>query len=251
MTGSGNWTYLLPGPGPVLIDAGVGHAAHLDAIVASVPAGPATVAGHARPSRSRVRRSGAGRARPATRFVKCPWPERDAHLRRAWTPLADGQIVDTPDGPLHGGAHVRDTRPTTSSSGTQASAHGVHRRPAGAGQHGGDPGLARRCRSATTSPRSRGSPRCSRRAPCRHTARSSTIRSPSSTTTSPIAGAVRRRCSRRCRRATSTSASIAARIYRGLDPALRAAGARERAGASAEARGRRRVWREGDAWRRR
>ena len=32
MTGSGNWTYLLPGRHPVLIDAGTGLQPHLDAI---------------------------------------------------------------------------------------------------------------------------------------------------------------------------------------------------------------------------
>jgi glyoxylase-like metal-dependent hydrolase (beta-lactamase superfamily II) len=42
-TGAGNWTYLITGSTPVLIDAGVGEPAHLDAIAAHVPDGPAHV----------------------------------------------------------------------------------------------------------------------------------------------------------------------------------------------------------------
>ena len=43
MTGSGNWTYLIPGHSPLLIDAGVGRAEHLSAIAAESPDGPARV----------------------------------------------------------------------------------------------------------------------------------------------------------------------------------------------------------------
>ena len=43
MTGSGNWTYFLPGRSPVLIDAGTGLPAHLEAIAAAAPDGPGHV----------------------------------------------------------------------------------------------------------------------------------------------------------------------------------------------------------------
>lgn len=100
MTGSGNWTWLLPGPAPVLIDAGVGQADHLDAIAGRVAAGPALVlvthvhSDHASGAPALAERW------PAARFDKWPWPERDAAFAVAWTAIADGQMLDTPEGPL-------------------------------------------------------------------------------------------------------------------------------------------------------
>lgn len=38
MTGSGNWTYLVPVARPVLVDAGVSHESHLDGVFALAPA---------------------------------------------------------------------------------------------------------------------------------------------------------------------------------------------------------------------
>ena len=43
MTGEGNWTYLIGDRNPVLIDAGVGNASHLDALAAAAPRGPSLV----------------------------------------------------------------------------------------------------------------------------------------------------------------------------------------------------------------
>jgi len=97
-TGEGNWTYLIPGDRPLLIDAGVGHHAHLDAISDAAPAGPADViVTHAHSDHA----SGAPaiRARWASaRLTKMPWPERDGEL--PWQPLADGDTVMTAAGPL-------------------------------------------------------------------------------------------------------------------------------------------------------
>ena len=39
MTGDGNWTYLIGTAHPLLIDAGVGNASHLDAIAGAAPNG--------------------------------------------------------------------------------------------------------------------------------------------------------------------------------------------------------------------
>lgn len=97
-TGDGNWTYLVPGDRPVLIDAGVGKPAHLEAIAAAVSAGPADVVvthGHADHA------AGAPDIRgrwPSARFLKMPWPEKDPDV--PWRPLAEGDTVETGAGPL-------------------------------------------------------------------------------------------------------------------------------------------------------
>jgi glyoxylase-like metal-dependent hydrolase (beta-lactamase superfamily II) len=98
MTGDGNWTYLIGDRNPVLIDAGVGNASHLDAIAAAAPRGPSTVlVTHAHSDH--VSGAPAIKARwPDARFVKFPWPVRDSALGWEW--LRDASIVDTDDGPL-------------------------------------------------------------------------------------------------------------------------------------------------------
>jgi glyoxylase-like metal-dependent hydrolase (beta-lactamase superfamily II) len=98
MTGEGNWTYLIGDRHPVLIDAGVGHQSHLDAIAAAAPDGPSIVlVTHAHSDH--VSGAPAIKARwPSARFTKHPWPVRDPDV--GWTWLQDGSIVDTDDGPL-------------------------------------------------------------------------------------------------------------------------------------------------------
>jgi glyoxylase-like metal-dependent hydrolase (beta-lactamase superfamily II) len=100
MTGLGNWTYLLPGSTAVLVDAGVGQAAHLDELFARVPDGPDVVlVTHNHPDHASGSPAIAARA-PRARFLKYPWPEHDGAVGVNWTPLADGQHVDTAEGPL-------------------------------------------------------------------------------------------------------------------------------------------------------
>lgn len=100
MTGSGNWTYLVPGPSPVLVDAGVGAPEHLDEIWRHAPSGPAVVAvTHAHSDHASGAPALAARA-PAARFLKHPWPERDQQVPVAWAPLADGDVIETAEGPL-------------------------------------------------------------------------------------------------------------------------------------------------------
>jgi glyoxylase-like metal-dependent hydrolase (beta-lactamase superfamily II) len=98
MTGEGNWTYLIGERSPVLIDAGVGHASHLESIAAAAPRGPSLVlVTHAHSDHV----SGALAIHerwPGARFKKHPWPIRDPDLNWAW--LQDGSIVETDDGPL-------------------------------------------------------------------------------------------------------------------------------------------------------
>jgi glyoxylase-like metal-dependent hydrolase (beta-lactamase superfamily II) len=98
MTGEGNWTYLIGDRHPVLIDAGVGHASHLDAIAEAAPLGPSLVlVTHAHSDH--ISGAPAIKARwPAAHFKKYPWPIRDPDVGWIW--LADGSIVDTDEGPL-------------------------------------------------------------------------------------------------------------------------------------------------------
>lgn len=112
LTGSGNWTYLIPGREPVLIDAGVGHGTHLDALFGHAPSGPAQVlVTHVHPDHASGAPALARRAAHATTLLKFPWPERDAEIPVAWQPLADGDVIDTGEGPLrvvHTPGHAPD-----------------------------------------------------------------------------------------------------------------------------------------------
>jgi len=95
-TGEGNWTYLIPGDAPVLIDAGVGQASHLDALAAAAPAGPGRVlVTHVHTDHATGAPAIASRW-PAAEFWKWPWPEKDARFAVPWRPLRDGDRVATP-----------------------------------------------------------------------------------------------------------------------------------------------------------
>jgi glyoxylase-like metal-dependent hydrolase (beta-lactamase superfamily II) len=98
MTGDGNWTYLIGDRQPVLIDAGVGHPSHLDAIAAAAPRGLSQViVTHAHSDH--ITGAPAIHARwPAARFAKHPWPVRDPEL--PWSRLDEGAVVTTDDGDL-------------------------------------------------------------------------------------------------------------------------------------------------------
>jgi glyoxylase-like metal-dependent hydrolase (beta-lactamase superfamily II) len=93
MTGAGNWTYFFPGRHPVLIDAGTGQAAHIEALAAARPEGPGQVlVSHAHGDH--ISGADALAARwPETRFSKYPWLERDGKYPVSWEPLADGDII--------------------------------------------------------------------------------------------------------------------------------------------------------------
>jgi glyoxylase-like metal-dependent hydrolase (beta-lactamase superfamily II) len=111
MTGAGNWTYLVHGAKPILIDAGVGHAGHLTAIAEAAPEGPqGVVVTHAHPDHASGARAISHRW-PDTRLAKYPWPERDAMFHPAWQPLHDGDRIDTGDAELqivHTPGHAPD-----------------------------------------------------------------------------------------------------------------------------------------------
>jgi glyoxylase-like metal-dependent hydrolase (beta-lactamase superfamily II) len=108
-TGEGNWTYLIDGTVPVLIDAGVGNVPHLDAIDAAAGGSPLhLVVTHAHSDHISGAPSIVER-RPATRLSKMLWTERDRDL--PWQPLQDGDVITTGEGDLqvlHTPGHAPD-----------------------------------------------------------------------------------------------------------------------------------------------
>lgn len=111
MTGAGNWTYFLPGREPVLLDAGVGDAAHLEAIAAARIAGPGhVIVSHAH--RDHIAGVAAIATRwPTTRFSKFVWPDHDAKYPASWHALRDGDAIPAGDDELlaiHTPGHAPD-----------------------------------------------------------------------------------------------------------------------------------------------
>lgn len=111
MTGTGNWTYFLSGRHPLLIDAGVGHAAHLDAIASVRAEGPAhVIVTHAHGDHASGAPAIGDRWTDAS-FSKFPWPGRDDRYPVSWRPLADGDVVPAGDDELvvvHTPGHAPD-----------------------------------------------------------------------------------------------------------------------------------------------
>jgi glyoxylase-like metal-dependent hydrolase (beta-lactamase superfamily II) len=98
ITGDGNWTWLLRGRVPTLIDAGTGDSRHLQAVEAALGGQrlQQVLATHGHGDHA----SGAGAlaARfPGTRFVKMPWPSRDERWGVAWDAIADGDVIEAGD----------------------------------------------------------------------------------------------------------------------------------------------------------
>ena len=179
-TGAGNWTYLIPGDRPLLIDAGVGKAEHLEAIAAAVAAGPARVlVTHAHPDHASGAPALAARW-PSAAFSKMPWPGEDIETL-VWSPLVDGERIATGEGDLevvHTPGHAPDHVVLW---------HEASRTIFGADlMQLGTRWPSRRRKAATWRPtcaRCGGCRRCGRRACCRRMARSSTIRWRSSIST--------------------------------------------------------------------
>ena len=102
MTGAGNWTYLIPGAVPTLIDAGQGHERHYEAIVQALDGVPLArvIVTHAHADHAAGAPAIAARM-PHVRFFKVPWPERDAKWPVAWEALAADARVAAGDTTLH------------------------------------------------------------------------------------------------------------------------------------------------------
>jgi glyoxylase-like metal-dependent hydrolase (beta-lactamase superfamily II) len=110
--GPGNWTWLLPGAMPTLIDAGAGERAHIESLAEALA--NATLAQvlvtHAHPDHASGAPAIAARFTGA-RFRKFPWPGRDNQWSVAWEPIADGQELRSGDTTLvavHTPGHAPD-----------------------------------------------------------------------------------------------------------------------------------------------
>ena len=112
MTGGGNWTWLLRGRLPTLIDAGTGHLRHIDSIAEALKGQPLAqvLVTHSHSDHASGAPALAERM-PGARFFKMPWPERDAWWPAPWEPLHDGDVVaagDTALTVIHTPGHAPD-----------------------------------------------------------------------------------------------------------------------------------------------
>ena len=98
MTGAGNWTWLIPGRVPTLIDAGVGLPAHVDALESALAGAPLAqvLVTHGHADHASGASSIASRM-PAVRFLKMPWPGRDERWAVPWVSVADGDVISAGD----------------------------------------------------------------------------------------------------------------------------------------------------------
>ncbi len=112
MTGAGNWTWLIPGRVPTLIDAGTGDPRHLDAVEEALAGArlAQVLVTHAHVDHASGVVALAERF-PGTRFFKMPWAERDGRWPAPWEAIGDGQIVEAGDEALravHTPGHAPD-----------------------------------------------------------------------------------------------------------------------------------------------
>jgi len=112
MTGAGNWTWLIPGRVPTLVDAGVGAPRHLDELEQALngAALAQVLVTHAHSDHAAGVTAIAARL-PSARFLKMPWPDRDSGWPVQWTSLVDGDTVhvgDTSATIVHTPGHAPD-----------------------------------------------------------------------------------------------------------------------------------------------
>jgi glyoxylase-like metal-dependent hydrolase (beta-lactamase superfamily II) len=112
ITGAGNWTYLITGRVPTLVDAGTGDPRHLDALAAALDG--ATLA-QVVVTHSHSDHAGGARAveerHPGVRFLKMPWPERDPKWDVSWSFIEGGAVLEAGDTTLatiHTPGHAPD-----------------------------------------------------------------------------------------------------------------------------------------------
>ena len=112
MTGDGNWTWLIQGPVPTLVDAGTGDPRHIAAVREALGGArlAQVIVTHAHVDHvSGVTALAA--AFPHTRFRKMPWAGRDDRWPAPWEPLADEDRIDAGDTSLlavHTPGHAPD-----------------------------------------------------------------------------------------------------------------------------------------------
>jgi glyoxylase-like metal-dependent hydrolase (beta-lactamase superfamily II) len=111
-TGEGNWTWLLRGRVPTLIDAGSGEAAHLEAVAQALDGETLTqvLVTHAHGDHASGAPALAARF-PHAVFRKMPWAGRDQKWPVNWQPLGDGDRIVAGDETLvavHTPGHAPD-----------------------------------------------------------------------------------------------------------------------------------------------
>ena len=111
-TGEGNWTWLLRGRVPTLIDAGTGQPAHLDALEQALEGQSLAqvLVTHAHGDHAAGAPALAARF-PGARFRKMPWTDRDGRWPVAWEPIAPGESIAAGDEKLsaiHTPGHAPD-----------------------------------------------------------------------------------------------------------------------------------------------
>jgi glyoxylase-like metal-dependent hydrolase (beta-lactamase superfamily II) len=112
MTGAGNWTWLIRGRVPTLVDAGIGEPRHLDGLEQALKGEKLAqvVVTHAHSDHAGGVTAIAQRM-PSARFLKIPWAGRDERWPVQWETLTDGgtlQLGDTEVTVLHTPGHAPD-----------------------------------------------------------------------------------------------------------------------------------------------
>jgi glyoxylase-like metal-dependent hydrolase (beta-lactamase superfamily II) len=112
ITGDGNWTWLIPGQLPTLVDAGTGDPRHLDALETALAGSrlEQVLVTHGHIDDASGAPVIAGRM-GRVRFRKMAWPERDAKWSVPWEPIADKEIISAGDTSLetiHTPGHAPD-----------------------------------------------------------------------------------------------------------------------------------------------
>lgn len=112
ITGAGNWTWLIPGRVPTLVDAGTGDPRHLDALVQALDGAmlAQVLVTHSHSDHAAGAPAIAARM-PNARFRKMPWPERDALWKVTWEAIADAAVIavgDTTVTAIHTPGHAPD-----------------------------------------------------------------------------------------------------------------------------------------------
>jgi glyoxylase-like metal-dependent hydrolase (beta-lactamase superfamily II) len=112
ITGDGNWTWLVPGRVPTLIDAGTGEDAHLAGVEQALGSGRLNQVlvthghvDHASGAPALQQRFG------VTRFLKMPWADRDTKWPVQWQRVEDGDVIPAGDDALvaiHTPGHAPD-----------------------------------------------------------------------------------------------------------------------------------------------
>jgi glyoxylase-like metal-dependent hydrolase (beta-lactamase superfamily II) len=98
MTGGGNWTWLIRGRVPTLVDAGTGDPRHILALESALAGAPLAqvLVTHGHPDHA----SGAsaiGDRMSAVRFLKMPWPAHDDRWGVQWARVVDGETIPAGD----------------------------------------------------------------------------------------------------------------------------------------------------------